>query len=119
MPYLYSVTSHVASLERALAVPHSVAVPGHGPLLRTVADGVEPSRALVERVASIVLDLCGEPRMPEDLLALVLEQLGGEPRDPAAYYLLHPTIFAYLSYLEGLGQVRHEIANYRSLWTRA
>jgi hypothetical protein len=108
----------VASLARALEVPHQVAVPGHGPVVSNVAAGVEPSRALVERVASIILELCREPRMPEDLLALVLEQLGAEPRDPAAYYLLHPTVFAYLSYLEGLGLVRHEIVRCRSMWAR-
>lgn len=118
MPYLYSVRDHLASLERARHVPHRVAVPGHGPHLEQLLLGIEPNQTLVERVAGLVLDAAREPAMPEDLLAQVLEWLGGDPADPAAYYLLHPTIFAYLSYLEGTGQIRQEITRGRSLWKR-
>ena len=118
MPYLYSVRAHLASLNRAEAVAHAVAVPGHGPLLANIAEGVAPNRALVEHVADLVLEFCRAPSTPEDILAALLEQLGAEPADPASYYLLHPTVFAYLTYLEDLGVVRHEIARGRSLWTR-
>jgi glyoxylase-like metal-dependent hydrolase (beta-lactamase superfamily II) len=118
MPYLYSVTDHLASLERASGVAHGLCVPGHGPALEHVSIGVAPNLESVERVAAIVVELCGEPHMPEELLALVLERIGGAPEDPAAYYLLHPTIFAYLSHLERLGELRHEIAGGRSLWLR-
>jgi glyoxylase-like metal-dependent hydrolase (beta-lactamase superfamily II) len=119
MPYLYSVTDHVASLERATHVPHRVSVPGHGPILDDVESLVIPNQQLVERVAEMILDLCSEPRIPEDLLADVLAQLDADPGDAAAYYLLHPTIFAYLSYLEGLGSLRHTVERGRSLWERA
>jgi glyoxylase-like metal-dependent hydrolase (beta-lactamase superfamily II) len=118
MPYLYSVRDHLASLERAIAVEHTLAVPGHGPLLGNIAEGVEPNAALVKRVAGLVLGLCGAPATPEDILAALLEQLDADPIDPAGYYLLHPTVFAYLTYLEYQGLVRHEIARGRSLWTR-
>jgi hypothetical protein len=118
MPYLFSVRDHVASLQRAVDVAHDVAVPGHGPVLEHVVQGVEPNAALVERVAELITDICREPRTPEDILAEALDRLGAEPRDPAAYYLLHPTVFAYLTYLEAMGIVRHEIARCRSLWTR-
>jgi len=119
LPYLYSVTDHLASLSRAEAVVHSVAMPGHGPILEHVSLGIEPNRALVEDVASIVVELCLEPRMPEDLLADVLARLGGDPVDAASYYLLHPTIFAYLSHLERSGFLVHHIERGRSLWSRA
>jgi glyoxylase-like metal-dependent hydrolase (beta-lactamase superfamily II) len=118
MPYLYSVRDHLRSLERALTVEHMRAVPGHGPLLDTIAEGVKPNQALVERVAGLVLELCREPATPENILAALLAQLDADPVDPAGYYLLHPTAFAYLTYLEDLGEIRHEIARGRSLWTR-
>lgn len=118
LPYLYSVTDHLTSLAHAETIPHTVAVPGHGPILDHVSDSTVPNREVVERVASLVVDLCTEPSMPEDLLAEVLLQLGGEPVDAASYYLLHPTIFAYLSHLERVGAVRHEIDRGRSLWIR-
>lgn len=118
MPYLYSVRDHVAALQRARETPHAVAVPGHGPLLEHVGQAVESNAALVQRVAELVLDLCREPRGPEDMLADLLERLGAEPSDPASYYLLHPTAFAYLTYLEDLGLLRQEISRGRSWWTR-
>jgi glyoxylase-like metal-dependent hydrolase (beta-lactamase superfamily II) len=118
MPYLYSVRDHLPSLDRAESVVHTVAVPGHGPVLEHVSRGVGPNRDLVLRVAEMVADLCAEPRSPEDLLALVLERLDADPVDAPAYYLLHPTIFAYLSYLEANGVLEHQIERGRSLWRR-
>ena len=119
MPYLYSVRDHIQSLARAREVAHAVAVPGHGPVLEHVTQGVEPNAALVERVAALVLELCAQPTTPEELLAGMLARLGADPADPAAYYLLHPTAFAYLTYLEELGLVRHEIRVGRSWWQRS
>ncbi len=118
MPYLYSVRDHLPSLARAEQVSHRVAVPGHGPTLANVSEGVAPNRALVMMVAEMIVDLCEQPRTPEDLLAEVMEALGAEPTDPAGYYLLHPTIFGYLSYLESGGAVDHHIERGRSLWRR-
>jgi hypothetical protein len=118
MPYLYSVRDHVRALERAVAVPHQVAVPGHGPRLDHVEELVTPNAVLVRQVAGIVLDCCIAPSMPEEILAGVLKRLGAAPSDPPAYFLLHPTIFAYLTYLEERGEVVHAIDGGRSLWSR-
>lgn len=119
MPYLYSVRDHLVALERAEHVECDLVVPGHGPLLESITGAVATNTAVVEHVADLVVELCTEPRMPEDVLADVLVRLGAEPKDPAAYYLLHPTIFAYLTYLESLGKLVHEIRGGRSLWHRA
>lgn len=118
MPYLYSVRDHLPSLDRAEAVTHAIAVPGHGPTLEHVSEGVGPNRALVLRVAEMIADLCAQPRTPEDILALVLEQIGADPIDPPAYYLLHPTAFAYLTYLEAEGVLEHQVERGRSWWRR-
>lgn len=118
MPYLYSVRDHLPSLDRAEAVTHQVAVPGHGPTLEHVSQGVEPNRALVLRVAEMIVELCAESRSPEDVLELVLEQLGADPSDAPAYYLLHPTVFAFLTHLEAQGVLEHQISRGRSLWRR-
>jgi hypothetical protein len=47
----------------------------------------------------------------------VLAHFGANPADAPAYYLLQPTILAFLTHLQRSGQVRHEIVNLRSLWT--
>jgi glyoxylase-like metal-dependent hydrolase (beta-lactamase superfamily II) len=116
MPYLYSVRDHLASLERALTIPHRVAVPGHGPLLEPIDAAVEMNTALVQRVADMVVEICAEPRMPEEVLAELLTRLDAAPADPPAFYLLHPTAFAYLTHLEAEGRVTHTIERGRSLW---
>jgi glyoxylase-like metal-dependent hydrolase (beta-lactamase superfamily II) len=118
IPYLYSVTDHMTALDRAERVIHHVCVPGHGPRLDHVGELVEHNRVLVEQVADMILELCAQARMPEDILADVLQRMDADPADPASYYLLHPTIFAYLSFLEGVGLVRHTIERGRSLWER-
>jgi glyoxylase-like metal-dependent hydrolase (beta-lactamase superfamily II) len=116
MPYLYSVGDHIQALERALNVDHCVAVPGHGPVLDHVSEGVTPNAALVRSVIDIIVEVCVEPQTPENVLALVLERVGARPADPAAYYLLHPTVFAYLTYLESTDVVSHWIEDGRSYW---
>jgi glyoxylase-like metal-dependent hydrolase (beta-lactamase superfamily II) len=118
MPYLYSVRDHLPSLDRAESVEHAVAVPGHGPTLEHVSVGVAPNRLLVIQVAEMVAELCTVPRSPEDVLALVLERLSADPTDAPGYYLLHPTVFAYLTYLESEGVLEHHIERGRSLWQR-
>jgi glyoxylase-like metal-dependent hydrolase (beta-lactamase superfamily II) len=116
MPYLYSVRDHLASLARAATVPHRVAVPGHGPLLEPIDAAVELNLALVHKISDMVVEACREPRMPEEVLAELLTRLESAPSDPASFYLLHPTAFAYLTYLEAEGRVSHTIAGGRSLW---
>lgn len=117
MPYLYSVRDHLASLEHAATIPHRVAVPGHGPLLEPIDAAVEQNLALVRRIADMVVEICAEPRMPEEVLAELLTRLDAAPPDPAAFYLLHPTAFAFLTHLEAEGRVTHAIERGRSLWT--
>jgi glyoxylase-like metal-dependent hydrolase (beta-lactamase superfamily II) len=119
MPYLYSLTDHIAALDRAVTVEHSLAVPGHGPILEHMASAVSANRVVVERVAEMVIDLCVEPHTPEEILASVLERLDARTDDAPSYYLLHPTIFAYLSHLERVGTLVHRIERGRSLWQRA
>lgn len=119
MPYLYSVRDHLTALDRAAATPHTVAMPGHGPILDHVGAAVDQNRAIVLEIANLVLDICDTPLMPEEILAQVLGRIGGAPADPAAYYLLHPTIFAFLTHLEHEGALVHSITDGRSLWARA
>lgn len=116
MPYLFSVRDHLKSLDRAQQTPHQTAVPGHGPIVDHIGELVDQNRALVLDVAARVVHICAEPLMAEEILARLLKELGADPQDPAAYYLLHPTIFAFLTYLEERGDVEHEISEGRSLW---
>jgi glyoxylase-like metal-dependent hydrolase (beta-lactamase superfamily II) len=116
MPYLFSVRDHLRSLERALAVSYRVAVPGHGATTESLEALVELNRSRVLEIAGRIVDLCAVPNAPGDILADLLMALDANPADPAAFYLLHPTVFAFLTYLEERGALRHRIAGGRSLW---
>lgn len=116
MPYLYSVRDHVKSLERAAGVRYQQAMPGHGPVTNDLSDLIQLNTDLVDRVADLVVEICEEPLAPGEILSRVLTRLGAQPSDPASYYLLHPTIFAYLTYLEEQGRLRHRIETAKSLW---
>ncbi|CAN5637062.1 MBL fold metallo-hydrolase [soil metagenome] len=116
MPYLFSVRDHVKSLERAAGVQYQQAVPGHGPVTNDLSDLIQLNSELVEHVADLVVETCEVPLMPGEILSQLLTRLGAEPSDPASYYLLHPTIFAYLTYLEEQGRLRHRIEAAKSLW---
>lgn len=116
MPYLYSLTDHLVALGTAMTTPHAVVVPGHGPILSHVSKAVESNRQVIDRVTEMVFEACREPLMPEDILAIVLEHLESDASDAPGYFLLHPTIFAFLSHLEGVGRLSHSIERGRSLW---
>jgi hypothetical protein len=50
-------------------------------------------------------------------MAGVLAHYGHVAIDAPSFYLLQPTILAFLAHLNRTGQVRHEITGNRSLWT--
>ena len=120
IPYLFSLSEHLAALERARGTPHRVAVAGHGPILE---DGqldvaINLNAALAERVAAAILDLTVMPRSAESILEGILGRFDAPVADAPSFYLLQPTVFAFLSHLHRSGEIRHEIRDGRSLWTR-
>ena len=120
IPYLFSLTEHLAALERTRGTPHRVAVAGHGPILEhgQLEAAVELNRALAERVAEAVLDLTATPRSAETILEGLLRRFEAPVADAPSFYLLQPTVFAFLSHLHRSGEIGHEIRDGRSLWAR-
>ena len=121
IPYLFSLTDHLAALELARAVPHRVAVPGHGPVLEAgqLDELIDHNSALAHRVAASILDLTDEPVTAEALLEGILRRFEAPATDAPSFYLLQPTVFAFLSHLHRAGEIAHEVRDGRSLWTRA
>jgi glyoxylase-like metal-dependent hydrolase (beta-lactamase superfamily II) len=121
IPYLFSLTDHMAALERARAVTHRVAVAGHGPVLAggQLDDLIELNAALAHRVADAILDLIVEPMPAEAVLEKILRRFGVPVSDAPSFYLLQPTVFAFLSHLHRQGEILHHVRDGRSLWTRA
>lgn len=117
IPYLFSVSDHLASLNRATNVAASIVMPGHGPLLDDLTPLRDLNRALTHDVAERIVEFAERPIGAEVLLTRLLRHYGAAVVDAPSYYLLHPTIFAFLSYLQDAGRVAHTVVNGESLWT--
>jgi glyoxylase-like metal-dependent hydrolase (beta-lactamase superfamily II) len=119
IPYLYSVSDHLRALETASETACQRAVAGHGGLLEDVPAACAANRALIDEVSAAIVDLLAEPMTAESLLTAVFDRFDAPIVDAAGYFLLQPTIFAFLSHLERLGAVTHAIEDRRSLWRRS
>jgi glyoxylase-like metal-dependent hydrolase (beta-lactamase superfamily II) len=118
IPYLYAVGDHLVAIETALAVEADWVVPGHGAVGPTIAPALELNRALVLEVADRVQEFAAIPSPANDLMARVLQSYDAPVADHPAYFLLHPTIFAFLSYLHGQGALESAVEGYQTLWWR-
>jgi glyoxylase-like metal-dependent hydrolase (beta-lactamase superfamily II) len=116
IPYLFSVTDHLAALEVAESVGCSVAVPGHGPHVDSLSSLCEHNRTLVLRVTERVVEFAAGPSTAEAILTRLLGAFGAEVGDAPSFYLLQPTVYAFLTHLERQGRVRHEVRDHQSLW---
>jgi len=118
IPYVFSLTDHQASLDSLAGLTFDVAIPGHGSSMEDVADRLGANQEAIDQVAGAILDATRQPTQQGDIVAAVAERLGATIIDASAYYLVQPTIGAFLSHLERLGEVRHEVVGMRSLWSR-
>jgi glyoxylase-like metal-dependent hydrolase (beta-lactamase superfamily II) len=121
IPFLFSLTEHLVALERARGTPHRVAVAGHGPVLEDgqLEAAIDRNAALAQLVAEAILELTATPRTAEAILEGILRRFDAPVVDAPSFYLLQPTIFAFLSHLNRSGAMTHEVHDGRSLWTRS
>lgn len=116
IPYLCSVTEHLASLDRAGTIPFERAVPGHGPVVDDLGDLIALNRSLAIRLIDAVVSALEQPQTVDALMSEMLGVFDADPADTAAYYLIQPTIYAALSYLETTGKIANVVANRQSTW---
>jgi glyoxylase-like metal-dependent hydrolase (beta-lactamase superfamily II) len=117
IPYLFSVTDHLAALDTAERISCRTAMPGHGPRVESLGALCEQNRSLVLEVAERVVEFAAEPTTAEAILTRLLAAYGANVTDAPAFYLLHPTAYAFLTHLERQGRVRHQVKDRESLWT--
>lgn len=117
IPYVFSLTDHLASLEAVSGIKSDVAIPGHGSAMIDVSERLRANRAAIDRVMEAILETTRTPSEQSDILASVAERLGASIVDAPSYYLAQPTIGAFLSHLERIGEVSHQIEDTRSLWS--
>lgn len=116
IPYLYGLTEHLRSLEASRGTQAEVIVPGHGPILESIDGDVLENLDAIGRVSDAVLTAATEPSTSDEICARVFAALNAPVSDPQSYYLLRPTISAYLAHLERVGEMRLEIEDHSARW---
>ena len=120
IPYLFSLTDHLRALDRAVVTPFTAAVAGHGPVLASPAELgalVDANRTLIEDVMERTIEFAGVGSTADEILARLLRHYDAPVTDAPGYYLLQPTIFAFLAHLQREGRIGHEIRDGHSVWT--
>lgn len=100
IPYLYGLTGHLESLQASLAVECSHVVPGHGPVLESIADLVQLNQDAIDRVIETIVAIVDRPMMADEICRELFQRMDLTMTDAQAYYLLRPTVQAYLAHLE-------------------
>lgn len=120
IPYLYSLTDHLTALQTAASVPCSMVVPGHGPAEDGIERLVARNRSVIESALTTLSDLLtATPANTDTLCSRLFDRLGIVINDDPAYFLMRPTIAAYLNHLVRLGEARHDIVNGAECWSPA
>lgn len=118
IPYLFGLTNHLESLEKAGAVAASAVVPGHGPHVQSLDELAALNRASINATVDCILEVLKEPKTSDDACVSVFTAMDVPVSDAQGYFLLKPTINAYLAHLDRTGEVTCEIDNKQALWRR-
>ncbi len=118
IPYLFSVATHRASLERARALDFRAFVPGHGPVLDREAFValIDHNAAALDAVERAVLSAIAVTRFADEIEATALRSVGAQPADLAAHALLTTTIRGVLSDLSDRGTILGTVEDGRIAW---
>eukprot|EP00918_Siedleckia_nematoides_P062707 GHVU01136681.1.p1 GENE.GHVU01136681.1~~GHVU01136681.1.p1 ORF type:complete len:302 (+),score=40.26 GHVU01136681.1:209-1114(+) len=119
IPYLYGLTDHLDALDYATTVECTWVVPGHGPTAPGIAELVQSNREAIDRVIEAILDSMDAPQNADEVCATLFRRMDVPVDDEQAYFLLRPTVNAYLTHLHRTGALRVETRDRQVLWQRA
>ena len=119
VPYLFSLTDHLSALETMRGSQAWFSVPGHGPVMESINTALAANEMIVEQTQALIIEATAEPATLGDISMQVMNRLGANPTDAVGYYLLQPTIAAYLTHLTRTGMLAHQITANQSVWQRA
>ncbi len=118
IPYLFGLTSHLESLAKAGKVNASAVVPGHGPHVDSLDELVDLNLVTIESTLDCIGAILAKPMTSDDICTQLFTALDVPVSDVQGYFLLKPTINAYLAHLDRIGEATCEIVDRRALWRR-
>jgi len=117
LPYTYSVSLKLQTLERLESVRAEWYVPGHGEPRREIAPLLQANREAIEGTcAAIQALLAGGPMSEEEVVARVFRGMGAPLHRLGEFSMARATVLSHLSYLHGLHLVAYEVQDGRVLW---
>lgn len=119
IPYLYGLTEHLDALDYSLTIDCDHVVPGHGPVEDSMSGPVERNKKVIDRTIAALLDILANPMTGDQVSEALFARLDVPITDEGAYYLLRPTVSAYLSHLQRMEEISSEVQGKRVLWRRA
>ncbi|HWV22894.1 MAG TPA: MBL fold metallo-hydrolase [Thermomicrobiales bacterium] len=119
IPYLYGLTEHLDALDFAAGVECRHAVPGHGPVEESLREPVDRNKAVIDRTIAALIEILDEPKTGDQACRELFAVLDVPVPDDGAYFLLRPTVSAYLSHLQRMEAVTTEILDASVVWRRA
>lgn len=118
IPYLYGLTEHMDALDYSLSIACRRVVPGHGPIEEAIDGPVQRNRVVIDRTITALLSVLDVPRSADQVCVDLFRALDVPVTDDGGYFLLRPTVSAYLSHLQRVGEVTTEIADKGIVWRR-
>ena len=118
VPFFADPARGVATLQRLTALSLRL-VPGHGHPVAPDEAGREVldyNRSTLLRLRREVLDLLGEPRTEESLVAALAARTGLEFANEGLYYLVKTSLQGYLSWLADDGLAQSQVEGAKVTW---
>lgn len=116
IPYLFNLTEHLEAMTASLDIEADHIVPGHGPIEASIGELVTINRSIAEETLDCIRRSLTEPLTLEQIAEIVFARMDVPMAGHISYYLLRPTIAAYLTHLEGMGEVEHVMAGHVAKW---
>lgn len=116
IPYLFDLSEHLAAMSASLDIEAEYVVPGHGPVETSIGDLVRLNRTIVEETLDCIRRSLTQALTLEQVSEIVFERMAVPMAGHVSFYLLRPTIAAYLTHLEGLGEVEHVMDGRVAKW---
>lgn len=85
-------------------------------------ESIEPlvrlNQAVITQACHVIVDSLGEPMNSDSICASLLREMEVPVNKAQGYYLLRPTVMAYLSHLQRQGDITYEVRDEQMLWRR-
>ena len=116
--YLYDPEAYLETLERVKGMEAQLFIPSHAAPTEDIVPLAQMNIDKVHEIAGVILEICAEPRMFEEILRELFIRFG-LTMTFQQYALIGSTLRSYLAWLRDRGELDVEIADARLLWRRA